>query len=466
MAIVTQKQRKVLARAGVAMPDGSYYIRNAKELDDAIHAVGRGDASHDAIRKHIIKRANDLKLSDKIPDNWNSDGSLKDAKAVGHSGVKGLHWGTDNQRELEIYTRVAEGRPVKHEFAAVRSCMTAVASARHKGSVESFSREQALRLQAQKKRVQDGRGSEYDRLDLLGFGDTASDDLVRKLAVKPVDENVPAIHSSTTEEEFFKHFGVKGMHWGARRSSAQLIAKAEKHEKTSAVHGSLAQEYARQHQEIQQKGIYSKAFKTVYGDHAPLQNEGIFRLTNGRGKAQAVEEVSQTIQSLHNSHARSANRHAKKAQKLREKAKTATHDGFVTGFTDEDDFLEHFGVKGMHWGVRRNTHSGGGSSHPVSTDAARAASSAATVKRHGTSALSNQDLQHLVNRLNLESQHERLTHETRGHDAVTKFLKDQGKQQLHQVVGELATAGRKKAFKVGAGLAVKGLASAGKHAIK
>ena len=177
------------------------------------------------------------------------------------------------------------------------------------------------------------------------------------------------------------------MHWGVRRSKAQLLEKADKHEKTSAIHAHLANEYGKQHQEIQQKGIYSKAFKTVYGDHAPLQNEGIFRLSNGRGKAQALEEVNQTIQSLHNSHARSANRHSKKAAKLRALAATAEH----TGFIDEDDFLEHFGVKGMHWGVRRDSSGGGGSggaSH-ISPDAARAHASATAARKHGTSALSN-----------------------------------------------------------------------------
>jgi hypothetical protein len=466
VAVITEKMRKVLARTGVAMPDGSYYIRNAQELNDAIHAVGRGDASHDAIRKHIIKRADDLKLSAQIPDDWNSDGSLKNPQSVGHTGVEGLYWSVDDQRELEIYLRVAQGRGVKHELPAVRSCMSAVDSAHHKGSVESFSRSETLRLQAQKQRIESGHGTNLDQLSMLAHA--TSEDLVRKLAQKPVDDKTPAIHSSTTEEEFFNHFGVKGMHWGARRSSAELTAKAEKHEKTSAVHGHLAAHYGQQHQEIQEKGIYSQAFKNVYGDKAPLENEGIFRLKNGRGKAQALEEVNQTIQSLHNSHARSANRHSKKAAKLREKAKFAMHDGFATGFVDDEDFLEHFGVKGMHWGVRRSS-SGGGSGHQVSPDAARAEASAATVRRHGTSALSNQDLQHLVNRVNLENQHARLTAETTGKTVVKKFLIEQGKRQLNEVTNELATQGRRKAYgygaKYGAKLAKKAIVSAGKHAL-
>jgi len=69
--------RKHDAKTGAAMSDGSYPIENKADLDNAIHAVGRGNADHDAIRRHIITRAKSLGASSEIPDNWNSDGSLK-----------------------------------------------------------------------------------------------------------------------------------------------------------------------------------------------------------------------------------------------------------------------------------------------------------------------------------------------------------------------------------------------------
>ena len=98
----TIAQRKTLAKMGIAMPDGSYYIRNAAELDDAILAVGRGGADHDDIRKHVMTRAAALKLSSKIPANWNSDGSLKQSNIdagkdfLAHFGTKGMKWGVRN----------------------------------------------------------------------------------------------------------------------------------------------------------------------------------------------------------------------------------------------------------------------------------------------------------------------------------------------------------------------------------
>jgi ATP-dependent Clp endopeptidase proteolytic subunit ClpP len=71
--------RKRMAANGHAMPDGSYPIEDSEDLGNAIHAVGRGGADHDAIRRHIIKRANALGLASRIPDNWNGDGSINSA---------------------------------------------------------------------------------------------------------------------------------------------------------------------------------------------------------------------------------------------------------------------------------------------------------------------------------------------------------------------------------------------------
>lgn len=74
----TAKQRRQMAAKGQAMNNGGYPIANKKDLRKAIRAVGRGGADHDAIRRHVIKRAAALGLSSMIPDNWNKDGSMKE----------------------------------------------------------------------------------------------------------------------------------------------------------------------------------------------------------------------------------------------------------------------------------------------------------------------------------------------------------------------------------------------------
>lgn len=129
------KQRRLFAKTGVAMPDGSFYIRpgHPEDLDNAIRAVGRGEqngGNGNDIRRFIMKRAAALKMTSKIPDTWNPDGSLKqpvaqhdDSDAVGdffeHHGIKGMHWGVrkaeshpaseDSTRAGELHTRVKRG---------------------------------------------------------------------------------------------------------------------------------------------------------------------------------------------------------------------------------------------------------------------------------------------------------------------------------------------------------------------
>jgi Escherichia/Staphylococcus phage prohead protease len=77
----SQDQVDALGAKGHAFknPDGhySYPIDDVEDLRNAIHAVGRGNADHDALRKFIIGRAGALSATDLIPDDWAEDGSLK-----------------------------------------------------------------------------------------------------------------------------------------------------------------------------------------------------------------------------------------------------------------------------------------------------------------------------------------------------------------------------------------------------
>jgi HK97 family phage prohead protease len=100
----TQDEIDKLGAKGEAFKndDGSYSypIADTDDLKDAIRAVGRGNADHDAIRKYIIGRAKDLNESDLIPDTWNADGSLKDDDA------KSRVWRTFEQRDtaMDVFT--------------------------------------------------------------------------------------------------------------------------------------------------------------------------------------------------------------------------------------------------------------------------------------------------------------------------------------------------------------------------
>lgn len=80
-----------------------------------------------------------------------------------------------------------------------------------------------------------------------------------------------------------------------------------------------------------------------------------------------------------------------------------------------DEVLEHFGVKGMRWGVHRfGRNDSGGTSKPKkkpgpSVDFARAEKVRNKAKRGGLSSLSNADLKALNERMRLEQQYSELS---------------------------------------------------------
>jgi hypothetical protein len=78
----TEEERKKLAESGEALPDGSYPIRNEKDLKNAIKAYGRSNPKDRAkVRAHIRKRAKALGKANLVPENWKSAGSM-DAEAM------------------------------------------------------------------------------------------------------------------------------------------------------------------------------------------------------------------------------------------------------------------------------------------------------------------------------------------------------------------------------------------------
>jgi hypothetical protein len=305
----TTAQRKLFAKMGLAMPDGSYYIRNGEEgasdLDNAIRAVGRGEdgdpSSGDPIRVHIIKRAKALGLSSKIPDTWNSDGSLKhEGGIVGqfleHYGVKGMHWNSTLQAQADAAAK---------QLAAQR------AGTAPKGA----------------------KKLDPHQMHLLHIAH-----VVHKAALAQQAHNKKIMGLKTLARQ------VKG---------AQKTAVASKISKAQAAHQATMNA--------------------------------------------AAAQVQASIDKI--------------------KAMNATHSGDQVG-----EFLEHFGVRGMHWGVRKARSSEPDSMDHAATQAIRAKAKAGG----GIHVLSNDELQTLVTRLNLEQSHARLTADPgnvkKGHQFVKEGL--------------------------------------------
>src|SRR5215207_5437015 len=84
-----------------------------------------------------------------------------------------------------------------------------------------------------------------------------------------------------------------------------------------------------------------------------------------------------------------------------------------TDFAAVNDFLEHFGIKGMRWGIRRKPR-------PLSTDAKAKLTIKAKVKQDKVGSVSNLKLQQAIKRMQLEQDYKRLS--VNEQNGVTRWL--------------------------------------------
>lgn len=329
----TTKQRQQFSKAGVAMPDGSFYIRNAADLSNAIGSVGRATpnasesevARRNSVRRHVMARARALKLSHMIPNTWNSDGSLKQSAMISqvtdflaHHGVLGMKWGVHRARSTG-----ARG-PSDHKGPSGSKSAPAAPNVK----LGKHAAKKAAKKAAQIKNVDQQIVDMKKNLDLLN-------------------------HNKNIMEGHLK------------------------------VHGEAGR---------------TLAHPVVRGDLA-LFNELSLNVTQQQKEIVRMEKFRASL----------------------------THSDEI------EEFLEHFGVRGMHWGVRRARTS---SPHPSSPEAARARQLHTTARSHGTHSLTNAELQALVQRMNLETQYSNLNQRqvNKGQKIVTDLLVEVGKQTAKQLI--------------------------------
>lgn len=117
-----------------------------------------------------------------------------------------------------------------------------------------------------------------------------------------------------------------------------------------------------------------------------------------------------------------------------------------------DEFLEHYGVRGMHWGVRRSkTQLSKGSE-----DYERSREITSKGKTEGRHTLSNAEIRAALERINLEQQYSRATQKPGVRKFVSDMMANIGKEQVKNVAKKGTTKAVGAAFGGALSLAKKG----------
>lgn len=309
-----------------------------------------------------------------------------------------------------------------------------------------------------------------------------------------------AFVAELVDREGLRHYGVKGMRWGVRKAESEERADREggtddnKGSKKASSGPSDKKGKKTKATKVEQKKPakeLSRAEKN-YVDRMQSRADQLKRISEGKGtkldmldrplltKKQIGKQAKQLQEHLDRVkrgeatlkdkiNMRSQMTSLDYALKPSERAeKRAKHE-------DVDEFLEHYGIKGMRWGVRRSDEQlarareggdkvkvkkvkgkkvvviEGGKNQSPSDDAVRTAVSKTKAKKSTTDSLSNAELKQLVERMNLEQQYSNLTSKQAETTKTKKFVKagskfasdvilQVAKQQASAVLNQKASA--------------------------
>jgi len=99
--------------------------------------------------------------------------------------------------------------------------------------------------------------------------------------------------------------------------------------------------------------------------------------------------------------------------------------------------LAHYGILGMHWGIRR-TNPSGGNVRDISGDSQSAKVALSKARKHGIESLTNAELKAATERINFEENFKTARAKSSKRAAVGRFAKelllDIGKQEFRKAV--------------------------------
>jgi len=293
-------------------------------------------------------------------------------------------------------------------------------------------------------------------------------------------------------DDILAHHGVKGQKWGVRkdrghegeRASTRQIAKLDKKYNKSfqGVNGFIKVNNAiatkinpkldvlNSSPKYKDKNLYDnkKLHDSYFNDYSKILKKSLDEVmvdfgTNASGTKQLqLDRVGFGENTTYEAHLRDV-KHDGFPTSFKIKP-YLNSKGFITGQTVEpldetlaqaegfvDDILEHHGVKGMKWGIRksrtpsavvlkatpgRKIKTSGGQFQPASRDAKSAARIRQRAKASSIDSLSNADLKTLVNRMQLERQYSQLKVDRQGFGEkfASAVLKKVGAEQTQTLI--------------------------------
>ena len=253
-------------------------------------------------------------------------------------------------------------------------------------------------------------------------------------------DNVEDLYQTALGKQFLEHFGVKGMRWGVRNSVGSSPSKP-KMSKVRDDRGNLLTKddvkWAKKTKNMR-KGMdaYNKTADVMNTVTIPkINNDPRYRdvdFTNPKNakiKAKYLAEYKASFDKEFNKNLKAVYGDSPSGQyKVRvssdsepglwtvdyNEIRHAEGDfkfniivkendlGHIVEFEIQNDDLVHFGIKGMHWGIRRSQTVL--DREAPSDDYRRATEAKTKLKKSGSQALSNKEMQDLVTRMNLEKQ--------------------------------------------------------------
>lgn len=393
-----------------------------------------------------------------------------------HFGTKGMKWGVRKQNRLVRAKKVSSGKASYKEHVLYNLTDKSYKPVFTRAQYRNQASKKVKELETVKKTVLRGDAGVKEFLKLYGRQAIWAARVVAPLAF------------SDEDGEFLEHFGVRGMKWGIRNSRSSSVSDGP---------SPINRRTARADKKFEKVAISRKnrvVGRQLLQDAAKNANDEILVINKkySRNEHQLVDGVpagskkyydevysvlNKHLDALSGFHENASNTRRWKlslevddmgVERLRSRTEEIEHssmegwvdlpytkdsNGLITNvefpeelldLLDENleqdamavtDFLEHHGIKGMKWGVRRKRSSrrefASTISKPADVDSEDGKSTRqilAKQKKHGTVALTNHELRTINARQKLEQEFIKANPKEkgkldRGHDQVQRYLK-------------------------------------------